>query len=168
VKYFIATVLMLSVINTTSGYAQSIGDTGNSSPISSADTVSKSKTNVIPEPPMAEASEPQRIVRYFCRAWKDENFKAMYGAMKDSYRKQVSLKQFEALFQGDIERNGGLKDENIDVKEGAEGAAIRLKVQLVYRSISAKPKTVVAEVVKTPRGYRIVDSGILPLDLNNL
>ena len=88
--------------------------------------------------------------------------------MKDSYRSQVSLKKFAALFQSDAEGNGGLKDENIDVPEVAAGASISLKVHLVFRSDRAKTRTVIAEVVKTPKGYRIVDSGILPLDLNSL
>ena len=38
---------------------------------------------VIPVPPAEDAAEPERIVHYFCRAWKDWDFKAMYGAMTD-------------------------------------------------------------------------------------
>ena len=28
-----------------------------------------------PPPPVKDASEPKRLVRYFCRVWKDEDFK---------------------------------------------------------------------------------------------
>ena len=128
----------------------------------------ENQTNAIPEPPVAEAAEPKRVLRYFCRSWKDENFKAMYGAMSASYRKSVTLAEFETLFASDIEANGGLEDENIEVVEVRAGAGIRLKVQLIFRSKSVKPKRVVAEVIKTPKGYRVVNSGILPLDLNQL
>lgn len=131
-------------------------------------TLAGKQTNAIPEPPVVEAAEPKRIIRYFCRAWKDEDFKAMYGAMSDSYRNNVTLSEFTSLFKSDIETNGGLKDENIEVPEVPAGATIRLKVQLIFRSTSVKPRTVVAEVIKTPKGYRVAESGILPLDLNQL
>ena len=38
-----------------------------------------------------------------------------------------------------------------------------LKVELVYRSKRAKPKKVVAKVIKTPQGYRLIDCGLCPL-----
>lgn len=131
-------------------------------------TLGGGQTNSIPEPPVAEAAEPKRIVRYYCRAWKDENIKAMYGAMTDSYRAKVTLPEFESLIRSDAETNGGLKDENIDIPEVSAGPATRLKVQLIFRSTSVKPRAVIAEVIKTPKGYRILDSGILPIDLNQL
>lgn len=130
--------------------------------------VEGSLTNAIPVPPPTDASEPRRIIRYFCRAWKDEDFKTMYGAMSESYRLKVPLDKFESLFVTDIATNGGLKDENIEIKEVVVGASIRLKVQLIFRSISVKPRNVVVEAIKTPIGYRIAESGILPLDLNQL
>ena len=125
-------------------------------------------SNAVPQPPTSDASEPKRIIRYFCKEWKDENYKAMYGAMTSEYREQISLESFKALFASDKESNGGLQDENIAKAEEPLGASIGLNVALSYRSVRARPKTVVAVVIKTPKGYRIAKSGIVPIDLNNL
>lgn len=144
------------------------GDTGASLFLQPSAKVQSVQTNAFPEPPATDASEPHRIVRYFCRAWKDEDYKAMYGAMDKGYHKGKSFAAFETLFENDKEGSGGLKDENIDKTEAHEGAAVILKVELVYRSKRAKPKKVVAKVIKTPQGYRLIDCGLLPIDFNDL
>ena len=124
---------------------------------------------VIPVPPTADASEPSRIVHYFCRAWKDWDFKTMYGAMTAAYRKEVPYKRFEALFQDDIEFNGGLLDESIAQDPESAGATVRLKVTLRYRSPRVSPRTVIAVAVREGAdGFRIAESGLIPLDLDNL
>lgn len=158
-----------------SGYSDKVsaapeksGGLGVSSFSQSSEKVQSVQTNAFPEPPATDASEPHRIVRYFCRAWKDEDYKAMYGAMDKEYRKGKSFAAFEALFESDKEGNGGLKDENIDKTEAQEGAAVILKVELVYRSKRAKPKKVVTKTIKTPQGYRLIDCGLLPIDFNDL
>ncbi|NLX25604.1 MAG: hypothetical protein GXY61_06545 [Lentisphaerae bacterium] len=144
------------------------GGPGVSSFLQSSEKVQSVQTNAFPEPPATDASEPRRIVRYFCRAWKDEDYKAMYGAMDKGYRRGKSFTAFEALFENDKDGNGGLKDENIDKAEAHEGAATVMKVELIYRSKRAKPKKVVAKVIKTPQGYRLIDCGLLPIDFNDL
>lgn len=125
---------------------------------------------VIPVPPAEDASEPERILHYFCRAWKDWDFKAMYGAMASDYRSDVPYRRFEALFKGDIETNGGLLDESIAAEPAGSGAAaVRLRVVLRYRNAHAAPRTVVALAVREgANGWRIAESGILPLDLDDL
>ena len=66
-----------------------------------------------PEPPAADAAEPRRLVRYFCKAWKDKDYERLWWAMSPEYRSEVSLKKFKKLFVSDAELNGGLVDENI-------------------------------------------------------
>ncbi len=125
---------------------------------------------VIPMPPAEDASEPERILHYFCRAWKDWDFKAMYGAMASDYRSDVPYRRFEALFKGDIETNGGLLDESIAAEPGGSGAAaVRLRVVLRYRNAHAAPRTVVALAVREGAdGWRLAESGLIPLDLDDL
>ena len=144
------------------------GNSGTSSFWQSSETSQSVQTNAFPEPPATDASEPHRIVRYFCRSWKDEDYKSMYGAMDKGYRKKKPFPAFESLFENDKEGNGGLKDENIEKSEAAVGAAVTLKVELVYRSKRAKSKKVVAKVIKTPLGYRLIECGLLPIDLTDL
>lgn len=144
------------------------GDSGASSFWQSSETAQSVQTNAFSEPPATDASEPHRIVRYFCRAWKDEDYKAMYGAMDKGYRRGKPFTAFESLFEKDKDGSGGLKDENIDKTETPEGAAVTMKVELVYRSKRAKPKKVVAKAIKTPQGYRLIECGLLPIDLDNL
>ena len=125
---------------------------------------------VVPVPPAEDASEPERILHYFCRAWKDWDFKAMYGAMASDYREDVPYRRFEALFKGDIETNGGLLDESIAAEPADSGAAaVRLRVVLRYRNAHAAPRTVVALAVREgANGWRIGGSGLIPLDLDDL
>lgn len=123
----------------------------------------------IPAPPAEDAAEPERIVHYFCRAWKDWDFKAMYGAMTADYREEVPYSRFETLFKGDIETNGGLLDESIAPEAAGTGSGVRLRVSLRYRSARAAPRTVIAVAVREGAdGWRIAESGIIPLDLDDL
>lgn len=121
-----------------------------------------------PEPPARDAAEPKRLVRYFCKAWKDEEYEKMYWAMSKDYRKSQTLEAFTALFENDKQTNGGLKDENIPGKEEEINAETQLTVKLTFRNARVKPRTVKARAVKTPDGFRLTNSGILPVDLENL
>lgn len=121
-----------------------------------------------PEPPAADAAEPRRLVRYFCKAWKDEEWERLWWAMTPKFRKEVSLKKFKTRFTDDAEQNGGLKDENIvDVSKTNSGVAV--KVELLFKFENAKPRVVNAVVERIVGGqYRVTDSAILPVDLNDL
>ena len=130
--------------------------------------VAKEEPPPPPEPPAEEAAEPRRLVRYFCKAWKDEDWERMWWAMSPKYRKKVSLKKFTALFADDSEANGGLKDENV-VAEIETNSGIAVKVALTFKFKRAKPRVVKAEMERIPGGaYRLVDSAIIPVDLNDL
>lgn len=120
------------------------------------------------EPPSEDSSEPRRLIRYFCRLWKDEDYEKMYWSMTSKYRKGVSLEKFRNLFEEDAEVNGGLADENIVGKDLNKGKIYELTVELRYNNITARDKKVKAVLEKTTDGYRICDSGIIPLDLNDL
>lgn len=122
-----------------------------------------------PEPPEADAAEPRRLVRYFCKAWKDKDYERMWWAMSPKYRKKVSLKKFKRLFESDAEQNGGLKDENIleegDTRKGNKA----VKTELVFKFPKAKHRIVAAEAERQPGGaFRIIDSPVIPLDLEDL
>ncbi|MBQ6340249.1 MAG: hypothetical protein IJI36_14005 [Kiritimatiellae bacterium] len=120
-----------------------------------------------PPPPVKDASEPKRLVRYFCRVWKDEDFKRMYGAMDPKYRRDTTFAAFKKLFESDAEMNAGLADENIAGGEGEEGASIELSVTLRFKNKRVNPRVVKALVIKTPDGFRMQASPIIPLDLDN-
>lgn len=121
-----------------------------------------------PEPPAAEAAEPRRLVRYFCKAWKDQEWERMWWAMNPQYRKKVSLKKFKKLFVDDAEGNGGLMDENV-IEEGKTNAGVGVKVELIFTFKNAKHRVVKAEVQRVPGGqYRLVDSPIIPMDMDDL
>ena len=122
-----------------------------------------------PEPPAEDAAEPRRLVRYFCRAWKDQDYLRMWWAMSPRYRKKVSLKKFKKLFTSDMETNGGLVDENIletaKTKDGNEG----VKVELIFKFPKAQHRFVMAAAERQAGGaFRLVASPIIPLDLDDL
>ncbi len=122
-----------------------------------------------PEPPAADAAEPRRLVRYFCKAWKDKDYERLWWAMSSKYREKVSLKKFKKLFASDAEMNGGLLDENIietaKTKDGNEA----VKVELIFKFPKAKHRFVMAVAERQPGGaFRIVDSPFIPQDLDDL
>lgn len=122
-----------------------------------------------PEPTVTTSADPRKLVRYFCRQWKDENYEAMWWAMTPKYRKSVSLKKFISLFEADAERTGGLKDENITMPDVDEGKLCTVTVDLMFAFARAKGRRVKAVLEKNPKtGYRIRESGIIPLDFDNL
>lgn len=121
-----------------------------------------------PVPPANEASEPIRIIRYFCNAWKDCDYWAMYGAMSEAYREKVSYESFEKRFKSDKGFNGGLADENINDEGTDVGAGKRFSVTLRFRNGKIKPRDTKAMTVKDPQGYRLDNSPIIPIDLTDL
>ncbi len=122
-----------------------------------------------PEPPAADAAEPRRLVRYFCKAWKDKDYERLWWAMSPQYRKEVSLKKFKKIFESDAEMNGGLLDENIietaKTRDGNEG----VKLELIFKFPRAKHRFVMAVAERQPGGaFRIVESPFIPKDLDDL
>lgn len=122
-----------------------------------------------PEPSAADAAEPRRLVRYFCKAWKDKDYERLWWTMSKDYRKKVSLKKFKKLFLSDAEINGGLLDENIleagKTKDGNEG----IKVELIFKFPRAQHRFVMAVAERQSGGqFRLVNSPFIPLDLDDL
>ena len=122
-----------------------------------------------PEPPAADAAEPRRLVRYFCKAWKDKDYERLWWAMSPQYRKKVSLKKLKKIFESDAEMNGGLVDENVietaKTRDGNEG----VKLELIFKFPRAKHRFVMAVAERQPGGaFRIVDSPFIPQDLDDL
>lgn len=122
-----------------------------------------------PEPPAADAAEARRLVRYFCKAWKDKDYERLWWTMSSDYRKKVPLKKFTKLFTSDAEANGGLFDENIletsPTKDGNEG----VKVELIFKFPKAQHRFVTAIAERQPGGqFRLVESPFIPLDLEDL
>lgn len=122
-----------------------------------------------PEPPSADAAEPRRLVRYFCKAWKDKDYERMWWAMSPQYRKKMPLKKFKKLFMSDSEMNGGLIDENIietaKTKDGNEG----VQVELIFKFPKVQHRFVMAVAERQAGGaFRMVDSPFIPLDLDDL
>ena len=137
-------------------------------PMMAPQTIQSEEPPPPPEPPAAEAAEPRRLVRYFCKAWKDEDWERLWWAMTPKYRKSVPLKKFTALFTDDAETNGGLKDENI-AEVSATNSGMAVKVELLFKFRNAKSRVVNAVVERIVGGqYRMTDSAILPVDLNDL
>ena len=121
-----------------------------------------------PMPPATEASEPVRVIRYFCNAWKDCDYWTMYGAMSEEYREKVSYESFEKRFKSDKGFNGGLADENINDAGTDVGAGRRFSVTLRFRNRKIKPRDTKATTVKDPQGFRLDNSPIIPVDLTDL
>lgn len=119
-------------------------------------------------PPMEASLDPKRLIRFFCRMWKDEDYSAMYLCMAKQYRRNVTLQKFSSLFEEDANRTGGLEDENILAEDGENAMGHMVVVDLKFRRKKAPNRRVKALLEKTKDGYRIIQSGILPVDFGNL
>lgn len=120
-----------------------------------------------PEPSAEDAKEPRKLIRYFCRMWKEEEYEAMYWAMTSKFRKSMTLKKFTALFEDDAEITGGLKDENMVLRDDDEGKTYIVVVDLMFNNVRMKTRRVKAVLEKTKGGYRI-KSGLVPIDMSDL
>ena len=121
------------------------------------------------EPSVEDAAEPRRLVRYFCKLWKDEDYERMWWVMTPAYRRGTSLEKFVKLFADDRERTGGIVDENIvtDDVERADGTVL-VHVDLRYRFKRVGVRRLKAVFEKKKNLYRLRESGIIPLDLDDL
>lgn len=126
------------------------------------------KKESLPLPPFSASMDPRRLIRYFCRMWKDENYLAMYYCMTREYRRSTSYHKFETLFTSDAGRTGGLDDENVLTEAPENGDGHLILVDLKFRRKHVPMRRVKAILEKTKDGYRLIRSGILPLDYENL
>ena len=120
------------------------------------------------EPPASESAEARRLVRYFCKCWKDGDYLHMWWAMTPQYRLKAKYEEFLAVFADDAKANGGLLDENIGPHEHHDDWGVALDVVLRFRLRRADARRVRAFCEQTKDGYRIGECGLVPLDMRNL
>lgn len=120
------------------------------------------------DPPAEDAAETRRLIRYFCRCWKDGDYERMWWAMSPRYRLKAKFEEFCAVFADDAKINGGLMDENIGPNERHDDWGATLDVELRFKLRRSKPRKVKVACERAKDGYRIAESGIIPVDLNNL
>jgi hypothetical protein len=121
-----------------------------------------------PVPPESVSRDPRRLIRYFCKNWKEENFAEMYYSMSPKYRKRVSFDKFKSIFEADAETNGGLDDENILSLDTEHHLGCVAIVDLKFNFNKARNRRVQAVLEKTKDGFRIKKCGLIPLDMNDL
>jgi len=131
-------------------------------------TVSSGADRGYPDPPIREVAEPERFIHYYCRCWKDGDFATMYGLLHMSLRERLPFKKFKALYVEDAEFNAGLKDEAVLEQVKNLGSEVTWRVNLTFQSNRAKPRTATATLKKTRDGYRLAESGLIPIDLDDL
>ena len=120
-------------------------------------------------PSPEDSSDPKRLLHAFCQAWKDEDWKRVWYCMDPSFRRKHDFESFRQRFEDDAEMTGGLDDEVIASDPKVQGSRQTFDVTLSFQNAPfAKPRKVKATLKTTPDGYRIVDSTILPADLNDM
>lgn len=127
-----------------------------------------SKISQLSEPSKEASETPAALVQYFCDALVAGNYEAMYGAMLRDYRDKVSLETYIALFEEDSTYNGGIRGATFMDDAKQSGSVVKATVLLEYNSPRAMSRKVVAACVSTPKGFRLVECGLIPVDLNNL
>jgi len=132
------------------------------------DNETKKNKNEYPEPPIDLVSTPKSLLIYYQDAWEKKDYPAMYGALHDSVRENVSYEQFLSRLKEDAEGNFGLKKFDFKNKIPSNAYKVKTEIVLRFKNERAQPRRVVAELIETPNGYRILDSGIIPIDLGNL
>ena len=120
-------------------------------------------------PSAEDSSDPKRLLHAFCQAWKDADWKRVWYCMEPSFRKSHDFAAFQRRFEDDAEMTGGLDDETIAGDPKVQGSKQTFDVTLSFQNAPlARPRKVKATLKTTPDGYRVVDSTILPADLNDM
>ncbi len=120
-------------------------------------------------PTAEESSDPKRLLHAFCQAWKDGNWKKAWYCMEPSYRNAHAFESFRQRFLDDAEMTGGLDDETIAPAPKVTGSKQTFDVTLSFQNAPmVRPRKVKASLRTTPDGYRLVESTILPADLNDM
>ncbi len=130
--------------------------------------VASAAERAYPDPPSREVAEPERFIHYYCTCWKDEDFARMYGLLHTSIRERMAFEKFKARYVEDAEFNAGLKDEAVLEQVKSIGSQVTWRVSLVFQNNRAKPRTATATLKKTRDGYRLMESGLIPVDLDDL
>ncbi len=130
--------------------------------------IKTTRTVLIPKadyfaPPTTILGDAKRYVHYFCECWKAGELERMYYAMAPEFRAKVPYATFVKRFEDHRANTGGLSDESIkeDVTEAAQGIELTVTLSFNWRKVPAR--TVKALIVRTPNGYRLEESGIIPL-----
>ena len=125
--------------------------------------------SVLLGPSAEDSSDPKRLLHVFCQAWKDEDWKRVWYCMEPGYRQKHAFASFMRRFTDDAEMTGGLDDERIAPAPKVQGSKLTFEVTLTFQNAPmARPRKVRATLRTTPDGYRVVESTILPADLNDM
>ena len=125
--------------------------------------------SVLLGPSAEDSSDPKRLLHVFCQAWKDEDWKRVWYCMEPGYRQKHAFSSFMRRFTDDAEMTGGLDDERIAPAPKVQGSKLTFEVTLTFQNAPmARPRKVRATLRTTPDGYRVVESTILPADLNDM
>ncbi len=114
-------------------------------------------------PPEDVAQAADTLATYFCEQWSAVHYEAMYYAMTPAYRKRVSFKAFIKRFEADMELTGGLKSARVQGEVVTQGKYTHVPLTLTFHGQNTQPRTVKALAERTPEGFRLADSGLIPL-----
>lgn len=123
------------------------------------------------EPPLPgeeDAKDAVALLTYYCRAWLEGDYCRMYGALSAETRKEIPFKTFRKRYEADYETTGGIISARILEGETIQGKVVKYKVEVYFFNPRKPARTVTAALERTPDGFRVVESGIIPIDLDAL
>ena len=121
-----------------------------------------------PTPPDAETQDLFSFLKYYCIAWINENYCVMYGALAAKLQIVMSYDQFKERYLSDAERTGGLSGVLLLDSGSVQGNTLRCKLELHFINERIKPRVVTCALEKTKKGFRLLESGLIPLDLDDM
>ena len=111
---------------------------------------------------------PAETVKYFCELWIKDEFKRMYAVLENSTKKSIGYATFKKRYLSDAETTLGLAGAKI-LDDGIQsGTQTKVGVELYFRNEKVPVRIITALLRNTAEGYRVLESGLIPIDMDDL
>ncbi len=128
----------------------------------------KDVKKMFPDPPEDISKNAEDLLWYYLDRWINSDYKAMYGAITNRAQKKYTFQKFCDLYQREEDVNGGLVSAKLIGDKKQRGPLYEFEVELMFRNEKVPNRKVKGLLQYTPKGYRLDDCGLIPLDYKNL
>jgi hypothetical protein len=116
----------------------------------------------------AVTKTPSETIKYFCQCWIKDDFKAMYGVLDNTVSDAMGFEKFRKRYKSDAETTLGLAGAKL-LDDGKEsGAATQVRMELYFRNERVPARRITALLRSTAKGYRVLESGLIPMDMGDM
>ena len=116
----------------------------------------------------AVTKTPADTVKYFCHCWMKDDFKEMYRVLDPAASQAIGFDAFLKRYKSDAETTLGLAGAKLLDEGKGSGSSTQCRVELYFRNERVPARKITALLRSTARGYRVLESGLIPVDMNDM